>query len=184
MKVLLVLEDPTHDRYVVEPVVRRILDDLGLVARLDVLLDPHLRGVDDLFGQLPDILADNRMVDLFVVVVDRDCNRRNNVERLRDVVGRHGKLAACCAIEEVESWMLVLHRDALGAPWPVVRADCDVKEHYAEEFLRSRGEAGPGRGRKAAMRTLGSGWRGLLDLCDEVAGLRETIRQLAAPERG
>lgn len=181
MKVLIVCEDPTHDRYVVEPVVARLLTDLGAKARTEVLADPHLRGVDDLLAQLPSIVADNPMIDLFVVVIDRDGNRRNNVERLDNAVlqlnknASPGKLVGCCAIEEVEAWLLALHRDALPNPWPVVRQDCDVKERHALPFLRQRGNGGPGQGRKEAMRELGRGWRGLQQLCDEIAVLRGQI---------
>jgi len=183
MKVLVVLEDPTHDRYIVEPVVRKILDDLGIVARLDVLTDPHLRGVDDLIDQLPAIVEDNRMVDLFVVVIDRDCNRQHNVERIANAAMHDPRIVACCAIEEVEAWMLVLHREHLGAPWPTVRADCDIKDNYAVAFLKRFGEVGPGRGRRAAMRDLGKGWRGLKDLCDEVMRLSERVREVLPANR-
>lgn len=151
MKVLIVCEDPTHDRYVVEPVVARLLTDLGAKARTEVLADPHLRGVDDLLDNFLRIVADNPMIDLFVVVIDRDGNRRNNVERLDNAVlqlnknASPGKLVGCCAIEEVEAWLLALHRDALPNPWPVVRQDCDVKERHALPFLRQRGNGGPGR---------------------------------------
>lgn len=181
MKVLIVCEDPTHDRYVVEPVVARLLADLGAKARTEVLADPHLRGVDDLLAQLPSIIADNPMIDLFVVVIDRDGNRRNNVERLENAVAQlnkdasRGKLVGCCAIEEVEAWLLALHRDALPTAWPIVRRDCDVKERHALPFLRQRGCGGPGQGRKEAMRELGRGWRGLQQVCDEITALRRQI---------
>lgn len=183
MKILVILEDPTHDRYIVEPVVRRILADLQVTARMDVLTDPHLRGVDDLIAQLPSIIEDNPMVDVFVVVIDRDCNRQNNVERIENATRGERRIVACCAIEEVETWMLVLHRDELGTPWPQVRAECDVKETYALPFLRRHGETGPGRGRKAAMRELGTSWRGLKDLCDEVPRMGELIRSAIRPAR-
>ncbi|MBM4062236.1 MAG: hypothetical protein FJ265_14235 [Planctomycetes bacterium] len=50
--------------------------------------------------------------------------------------------------------------------------------NFALEFLRVHGEQGPGRGRKAAMRELGRGWRGLQDLCDELTVLQVSIRRL------
>ena len=109
-------------------------------------------------------------------VVDRDCEREQNSEAAARVEQRHEKLVACCAVEEVETWMLALHRDEHDLqPWQNVRAECDVKETYAEPFLRRKAWGGPGKGRKTAMRALCQQWRALLQVCDEVAALRDRI---------
>ncbi len=90
-----------------------------------------------------------------------------------------GRLLACLAVEEVEVWMLALHRDALGGRWPEVRADCDPKERYADPFLREKGWLTEvGHGRKRAMRELPSRWGSLLSVCPELAELRERLRAL------
>jgi len=117
------------------------------------------------------------MVDLFVVIADRDCDRQRNTQRLGQAASADPRVAWCCAIEEVEIWMLALHRGEF-ATWNEVRAHCDVKEHYALPFLARRRFSGPGKGRKAAMALLGQEWRGLLQVCNELATLRETIRTL------
>ncbi len=44
MKILVVPEDPTHDQYILKPIVERIFKDLDTGARIEVLKDPHLGG--------------------------------------------------------------------------------------------------------------------------------------------
>lgn len=55
MKILIIPEDPTLDQYILKPIVERICTDHGLGARVDVLRDPHLRGVDQALAR--DIIA-------------------------------------------------------------------------------------------------------------------------------
>lgn len=179
MKVLVVCEDPTHDQFVVKPVVERALEELGLRnARVSILDDPHLRGFPDLMKELPDIVADARMEGLIIVVADNDGGRGNNRAKLENAAKADPRIVPCCAVEEVETWMLALHRDRLDAPWAKVRNHPDVKEAFALPFLTAQGQVhGPGGGRKAAMKAIGQGWRGLLDLCSEITDLMEAIRR-------
>ncbi len=180
MRVLIIPEDPTLDAHVVRPVVERIFRDLHRSARVEVLRDPHLRGVAQALN--PDVVAgilqDNRMIDLFVLVVDRDCDREGNSAKAAARQEEHaGKLIAVLAREEVEVWALAPHRSSLNAPWSDIRADCDPKERYFDPFIVQRGWSETvGRGRKRAMRDLGAAWSGVLSVCPEIAALREAIR--------
>jgi hypothetical protein len=45
VKVMVIPEDPTLDRYILKPVMERMFDDLGRRARVEVLANPRLRGV-------------------------------------------------------------------------------------------------------------------------------------------
>ncbi len=188
MKVLVIPEDPTLDQYVLKPIVEALFRDLGRKARVEVLQDPHLSGVDEALSQkvIAAIVEENPMMDLFLVLVDRDCNRMKNAERAAEREAEHPRrLLACLAVEEVEVWMLALHRDELGGRWPEVRADCDPKELYADPFLREKGWLTEvGRGRKRAMRELPSRWGSLLSVCPELAQLRERLRALMDPQPG
>lgn len=177
MKMLVIPEDPTFDQYILEPVVERLFQDLEIPARIDVLRDPHLRGVDEALASVGDIVAENPMVDLFLLIVDRDCDRQSNTARVARCQGEHAaKLIATCAREEVETWMLALHRKKLPVGWSEVRGECDPKERYAEPFLVQQGwSGGVGRGRKRAMRELGKSYRGLLKACPEISELRSRI---------
>jgi hypothetical protein len=184
VKVLVIPEDPTLDQHILKPIVEALLRDLGRKARVDVLQDPHLSGVEEALSQevIEGIVAENPMVDLFLLMVDRDCNRMRNVERAADrEAGHPGRLVACLAVEEVEVWMLALHRDALGERWSAIRSDCDPKERYADPFLREKGWLTEvGRGRKHAMRELPTKWGPLLSVCPELAELRDRLRSVLA----
>lgn len=183
MRVLVIPEDPTLDQYILEPVVERIFRELKRPARVDILRDPHLRGIQQALDRqvITGIIADNPMIDLFLLIVDRDCDRFGNEAKARGCQACHdGKLIVTCAREEVEVWMMALHRGDLpnivGARWADIQAHCDPKEQYAEPFLAAKGWNGSvGRGRKRAMRNLGQGFRGLLDVCPEIAALMQSI---------
>ncbi len=181
MKVLVIPEDQTHDQYIVRPVVEGIFDDLGKPASMSVLPEPRLRGSTDALDpkMLAAIVRDNPMVDLFVLVVDRDCDRRGHTERVAQLQAAHTPLIGCLAAEEVEVWMLALHRDELEklpkTKWRDVQNECDPKERFADPFLKRRGSSGPGNGRKAAMREIRGNWKTLLSLCPEIDDLKKRI---------
>ena len=176
----MIVEDPTLDSFVVRPVVEGLLSDLSIRSSVEVLRDPYLSGVDQALDMktIAAIVDENRMVDLFLLIVDRDCNRANNVERAAERQAEHSDcLLACLAVEEVETWMLALHLPKLKATWAEVRAECDPKEEFAEPFLADQGwTLGVGRGRKAAMRAMrGGGWKSLFSLCEEIRALRDDV---------
>jgi hypothetical protein len=184
VKLLIIPEDPTLDQYILKPIVERICADHGLRARVDVLRDPHLRGVDQALGRdiVADIIRDNPMEDLFILMVDRDCDRLGNSTKAAARLEEHpDRLLACLAWQETEVWMLALHRKQLAVPWSTVRDECDPKEIYADPFIAAQGwSAEVGRGRKKAMRELGSAWPGLLQICPELHQLHQQIGAWAA----
>lgn len=181
MKVLVIPEDQTHDQYVLRPVIEGIFHDLQKPASVSVLPEPRLRGSTDALDPrvIGAIVSENPMVDLFVLVVDRDCDRKKHSERVEQLEASHGSLIACLAVQEIEVWMLALHRDELEkllkTKWRDIRQDCDPKERFADPFLDQRGSSGPGNGRKAAMREIRGKWRTLLSLCPEIDDLKQRI---------
>jgi hypothetical protein len=181
MRVLIIPEDPTLDQHVVKPIVERIFADLGKPARVEVLKDPHVSGAAQALCStlIAEVVLDNAMVDLILLVVDRDCDRQSHEAKARDREKEHQtKLIATLAWQEVEVWALAPHRAELDAKWPAVRAHCDPKEAYFDPFVLRKGWLETvGKGRKRAMRDLGSSWRGLLDLCPEIDGLKQRIQQ-------
>ena len=182
MKVLIILEDPTLDQYVVRPIVEQIFADLSRRARVSVLKDPHLRGAQQALDPeiVRGIIRDNPMEDLFILVVDRDCNRFGNQEKATSCEAEQsGRLLACVAVEEIEVWTPAIHRKSLATSWAIVRAECDPKEAFWDPLAVARGFRRPGviaDGRKAAMRNIGQEWRGVLEVCPEIAHLKERIR--------
>jgi hypothetical protein len=190
VKVLVIPEDPTHDQYVLKPIVQRIFNDLERSPRLEVLWNPRLRGVDQALDPTlaAEIVLQYPMVDLFLILVDRDGDReRRPVEARALELSQDGRLFVCLAIEEVEVWMLAIHRQVLPAPWSEVREEIHPKERFAAPFLAAHApKANPGGGRKWAMRQLGARWQGVLRICPELAELKDRIAAWleARPVRG
>lgn len=179
LRVLVIPEDPTLDQYILKPVVARLFDDLERRARVEVLQNPRLRGVEQALAHdtLADIVATYPMVDLFLLIVDRDGDVGRH-DRVAHIEARFAHLFACVAIEEIEVWMLALHRQRLGVDWQVVHSEPHVKERFARPFLADHAPAlGPGAGRKWAMRDLGAGWPALVQICSEIRHLRDRVRE-------
>ena len=179
MNVLVIPEDQELDRYIVKPVVEALFDDLRTRARVSVLPEPRLRGAGEALDKetVASIVRDNPMEDLFLLIVDRDCNRENHDEKAAKRQAEHaGRLLACVAVQEVEVWLLALYKDRFQETFTEVRKECDPKERWAEPLLKELGSEGPGRGRKAAMRALSGNWRSLHDTCPELRDLQQRIQ--------
>jgi hypothetical protein len=118
-------------------------------------------------------------VDLFLTMVDRDGDDHGRPSRAAALEQEHpNRLLVCLAIEEVEVWMLALHRETLGTPWREIRLERNPKERFAAPFLRDhapRPDPGTGYGRSFAMREIGQRWRGVLQVCPELAELQRRI---------
>lgn len=184
MKVLVIPEDQHIDQYILKPIVEGIFADLGKMAQVSVLPEPRLRGATDALDKdlLARIVADNKaMTDLFLLVVDRDCDREKHAAKLEARVAESAVdgvvFFGCLAIEELECWMLALfEKEELLADWKSIREHCDPKEAFAQPLLERLGATGPGGGRKAAMRRLKGNWSRLLSRCDEIRALRDRIK--------
>ncbi len=184
MKVLVIPEDPTLDQYILKPIVGRIFADLGRSSsRINVLTNPRLRGVAQALDSaiLADVVETYPMIDLFLVLVDRDGDARRHAVARRREAEQEGRLFVCLAIEEIEVWMLAVHREALGVAWSEVRAEIHPKERFAQPFLKDNApKLDPGAGRAWAMRDLGARWKGVLQCCSEIDELRQRIEQWLA----
>lgn len=187
MKILVIPEDPKLDQYILKPVVARIFADLDKFPRIDVLSNPRLRGVAEALGsaKLADIVATFPMIDLFLVIVDRDgVKSRQDTVTAREAEHPQ-RLFVCLAIEEIEVWMLAIHSKVLDTPWREIRAEVHPKERFAIPFLNERApRLDLGQGRTWAMRDLGGQWRGVLKRCPEIRDLKQRLKVwLDAPVR-
>lgn len=183
MKVLIIPEDPTLDQYILKPIVGRIFADLGKAPRIEVLFNPRLRGVSQALDSaiLTNVVETFRMIDLFLVLVDRDGNPHHAGVAHQREAEHQGRLFACLAIEEVEVWMLAIHRKSLGLSWSDVRAEIHPKERFAQPFLvKNAPTLDPGAGRAWAMRDLGAHWKGILQCCPELNELQVRIEKWLA----
>jgi hypothetical protein len=179
LKVLVIPEDPVLDQYVLKPIVERMFEDLGRRVAVRVLTSPRLQGIAQALDRdvLARIVSQYAMHDLFLLMVDRDAVESRAALAATREAEHPGRLFACLAVEEVEVWMLALHRERLGAPWKEVRADRDPKERFASPLLAQLApRMALGGGRVRAMEPLGhKGWRTLLQLCPELGELRNRL---------
>lgn len=181
-RVLIILEDPTYDRYIVQPVVERLLRDIKKPkVRVDVLTDPRMGGVSYVFARQnwEKILQKYPMVDVFIVVVDSDCEegRKEKLVSLRSwVQGRQAVSVGVLAIEEVEVWLLAGYVDKLSSPWKTVRAHCNPKEAFYQPFVESEQNRGVAGGRRSLMQHTLRNLRGLMHRCPEIRELRTQLQ--------
>lgn len=77
MKVLVIPEDQELDRYILKQIVEQMFADLERRVRVEILPEPRLRGTGDALDEeiVRAIVTDNPMIDLFLLVIDRDCDR-------------------------------------------------------------------------------------------------------------
>ncbi len=179
MKVLIIPEDQQLDRYIAQPVIEALFADLDRPARVEVLPEPRLRGASEALDPeiLKRVIEDNPMVDLFLLIVDADCDRANHRGKAEQRAREHpGKLLACVAVQELEVWLLALYKDKLDTGFSDVRRECDPKERWAEPLLKSLGTESPGAGRKSAMRALAGRYRSLRDTCEEIRNLQAQVQ--------
>lgn len=182
---MIIPEDPRYDRYIVQPVVEALLDHIGQPARVETLMNPHVRGVDDAIAKTPAIIVRYPQHDVFVLALDRDGDdgRARRMEalqaRVRADVRPPKPLVWCLAEQEIETWLLAAqwpacHRAYPKWTWSDVRTAPDVKERYFQPFFtQHRNLHLPGQGRAKLM--LGLDIQALMAKCPELSGLRARL---------
>jgi len=185
MKVLIISEDSTKDRYVLKPIVEKLLGLHGKEsAHVEVLEKLKPRGIVQALDVsiLRMIIANHPMVSLFLLLVDRDRYERR-VDELRDrerqlqpELGIRKCFIAECAHQELEVWALAtvdIDRD-----WSIseLRSEIKPKRRFYQPYVIIRGiddELGEGReilGQEAARNI-----KTLLARCPEVRNLEKRI---------
>lgn len=114
MKVLIIPEDFVLDQLVLRPIVEAMMKSKNRKnVRVRVCTDPRLRGVSQAldWDNIAKIIDKYRMVDLFLLCVDRDGvktrrERLNNIEQKAEAVLPEGKqFLAENAWQEIEVWL-------------------------------------------------------------------------------
>lgn len=155
MRVLLIPEDFRNDQDILKPLFSRLFHDLGKrSAKVRVCRDPLLGGVSEALklDRIAEIVQQYRMVDIFILCVDRDgeTGRRQTLDRIEHKFGDDTFIfLAENAWEEVETWVLAGVDLPADWRWVDVRAEVQVKEAYFEPLAELRGLSdSPGGGRK------------------------------------
>ena len=178
MNVLVIPEDFRKDQYLLKPVVEAMLTWVGKPrARVRVCCDPLLGGVHQALNwpQILEILLRYKgMVDLFLLVVDRDGEpqRRSALDRLESLAQGELKGSAVFlsenAWQELEVWALAAADLPSDWTWADVRSHRNSKEAYFEPYASQRGVADePGGGRRFLGREAGGKYARVRALCRE-----------------
>lgn len=190
MNVQIVLEDTPKDQHIAVPIVRALFQFIGRPAKVRVFTE-RMRSVEqatDLETLLPLLAARRAMVDLFILIVDRDCrapgrprsgNRAAALKTLEQRVVDSGELGtgcrflACEAWEELEVWLLAGFDHA---NWNAIRDHCDPKETFFEPFAKARGVFDqPAEGRAQLMDEAIGRYRRIRHKCSELQLLEGRI---------
>lgn len=193
MNVQIVLEDTPKDEHIAVPLIRALFQFIGRPANVAPLRH-RMRSVEqaiDIERLLPQLAARCGMVDLFLLIVDRDCqapdrprggNREAALRSLEQRISASGELGTSCrflayeAIEELEVWLLAGF-DVPG--WQEIRGHCDPKEAFFEPFSNGRGVfEKPAEGRADLMADAVRRYRRIRHLCPEIQVLEQRILTL------
>ena len=152
MKVLLIPEDFRYDQHILKPIFKALFKNIGRPSlRVEMCLEPLLGGVAEALKseRLREIVEQYPMTDVFILCVDRDCDKGRRL-RLDQIECEFGEaFFAENAWEEIETWLLAGVELLPGWNWKDVRAEVHVKETYFERLAAERGLSGaPGGGRK------------------------------------
>ena len=126
------------------------------------------------------------MVDLFILIVDRDGRdgREAPIDRIEktlsaELLPKQRRFLAELARQEVEVFILAGHDLPPQWSWKEIREDADVKNTFFRELVALRGTAKqPHDGRKRLMADALSNWQRIKSRCPEdVGALLDRIAQ-------
>jgi hypothetical protein len=181
MKVLVIPEDPTHNGYILQPLVKRIMNELGRKVSVQVLTNPKLGGYDHVKNA---IRKDQRLIkwyrhyDLWLFLPDGD--RATGLDRIEEELqSKDINLICCAAVPKVEIWLLAGHLNKISISWKEAREHPRLKEDVFEPFIAEFGQPqSAGQGRRELIRETLSNYRGLLSRCPELKLLQDKIENL------
>jgi hypothetical protein len=177
MNVLIIPEDFRKDQYLLQPIIQRMMEEVGKPkAKVKVCLDPLLGGVGEAmkWTRLSEIIGMYPMVQLFLLIVDRDGlpDRRKALTSLEvkatEVLNSAQVFLAENAWQEIEVWALAAAELPSEWRWQDIRNDRDPKERYFAELARTRKlDNEPGEGRTTLGREAARNYKRMLSLCKE-----------------
>lgn len=182
-KVLVIPEDPTHNGYILKPLVETILTDAGKPnAKVRVLTDPHLVGFDDAKRAIREELEIKYALffDLWLFMPDADRATPESMAALESELELKGVRLLCCPAQpEVEIYACAAYRREIGMSWEEVRKHSHMKEDVFEVIRTKYGNVNSaGGGRSALIGEAVKNLQLLYNLCPELKELRERIAKL------
>ena len=179
LRVLVIPEDPTHNGYILKPLVEAVLADLGKrSARVQVLTSPRLNGYDHARAAIrSELPASYGHLDLWLFMPDADRAGPAAMATMEaELQGRGVPLYCCPAEPEVEIYACAAYRSGIAQGWQAARSNPRMKEEVFAPLLAVHGDhrrAGGGRDLMVAesLRNLPL----LYSLCPELKRLRDRV---------
>lgn len=185
-KVLVIPEDPTHNGYILKPLVESILADAGKPnAKVTVLTQPRLEGYDHAVKAIREQLPDSYgFWSLWIFIPDGDRAKPAAMSALEsDLASKGIKLLCCPAQPEVEIYACVPYRGEIKAGWEAARKDVQFKEDVFEPLLARHGDdRRAGSGRDLMIGEALQNRSALYQLCPELKELRDRIAAAIQPD--
>lgn len=174
--ILIVPEDPTYNGAILKPLIERMASACGKGnARVTVLTNPSLKGIDQLRIKIGEIASRYTHMDAVICVVDANGNDRSGMFRaMRERASALGdRILFCAVVQEVETWLLAGHAEKLPQPWSGIRANTSVKEEVFQPFLEQHGHhKRPSSGRDMLMKEALRQYDGILTKCPALRQLQ------------
>jgi hypothetical protein len=177
VNVLIIPEDFRKDQFVLKPIVEKMFEQIGKArAKVAMCFDPLLGGIDQAtkWERIADVLDMYPMVDVFLLIVDRDgvAGRRqalDGLEKKAEQVLRHERtLFAENAWQEIEVWALAGQDLPKNWSWGEIRKEIHPKESYFVKLAESRGLLDePGQGRSTMGREAAANYKRVISRCKE-----------------
>lgn len=182
-KVLVIPEDPTHNGYILKPLMEAILAEAGKPnAKVDVLTNPKLGGYDHALRAIKEELPDRYgFWDLWVFMPDADRAAPQAMTALEaELAAKNVTLLCCPAQPEVEIYACAPYRQEIDGGWKAARENIKMKEDVFDPLLKKHGDARrAGAGRDLMIAKSLENLPLLFQLCPELKALRDRIAALA-----
>lgn len=181
-KVLVIPEDPTHNGYILKPLMQAILADVGKPnAKVDVLPNPRLMGYDHALKAIKEDLPDRYgFWDLWVFMPDADRATPGVMQHLEQELSEKGITLFCCPAQpEVEIYACVPYRVEIQGGWHGARQNPKMKEDVFDPLLAGHGDARrAGAGRDLMIADSLKNLQTLFQFCPELKTLRDRIEKM------
>lgn len=182
LNILIITENDTYDQHIAKPVVEKILSEVGKSkAKIVVCSKPRFNGIDDCTNPeklIHEVISEYSMVNIFILLVDRDCapGRNAKLARVESEVKKHLKnnqiFISGQAIQEIEVWAIAGHDLPDEWNWSSIRSERDSKERYYMALASIKGYlAYPYHGRKEMIKESLKKWTRVKNLCSEDIGV-------------